>query len=599
MKQFFITVGGVFVGLVLFFFVVPFFILGLIASSISAQSARAPKTNTAVLELDLREGLTDQEPPGIAIFSERKLSVMKVVTTLRRAETDSKVKSLLVRLPEAGMTPAAADELRLAFIHFRKAGKPILAHSQGLYPEGMVASTYEVGAASGELWMQGESSFQVVGAATSELFLKRFFDKYGVKASFEQRYEYKNAVNPYLYSDYTPAHREATLGWMNSVFDTAINSVAVDRKLDPAALRQLLVAGPYSAPAAQAKGLIDKVGGVREAEDELKARAGDDAKIVEFGDYASDLKPETKMGAPVVAVIEAEGAIVTGRGKQSPFSSETNIFSDDTAKAFYDAIDDKKVKAIVFRVSSPGGVDTASEQILQAVKAAKAAGKPVVVSMGTYAASGGYWISSQASSIISEPSTLTGSIGVFGGKFALGPALSRFGLDMDDLTVGGDYADAFTSTKDFTPAQRATFSAWLDETYAAFIGRVSEGRNIPEARVREIAKGRVWTGAQALKLGLVDQIGGFYDAVDKAKALAKIAPETDVKLKRYPATKGFFQSLGEAFGASETSMRTMAAAAWIFSDPRAQNMMDHMAEARVRANGHGGVVLAPKELPSH
>jgi protease-4 len=599
MKQFFITVGGVFVGLVLFFFVVPIFFFGLIASSISAQAARAPKTNAAVLELDLRQGLTDQEPSGLALFSDRKLSVMKIVTTLRRAETDPKVKSVLVRLPETGIAPAAADELRLAFIHFRKAGKPILAHSQGLYPEGMVASTYEVGAASGELWMQGESSFQVVGAATSELFLKRFFDKHDIKASFEQRYEYKNAVNPYLYSDYTPAHREATLGWMTSVWNTALSAVAADRKLDPADLKKTLVAGPLSAPDALTKHLIDKVGGVREAEDELKTRAGDDAKILDFSDYAAQLRPETKAGAPEIAVIEAEGAIVTGRGKASPFSSESNIYSDDTAKAFYDAIDNKKVKAIVFRVSSPGGVDTASEQILQAVKAAKAAGKPVVVSMGTYAASGGYWISSQASAIVSEPSTLTGSIGVFGGKFALGPALSKFGLDMDDLTVGGDYADAFTSSKDFTPSQRATFSAWLDETYAAFVGRVSEGRKIPVARVREIAKGRVWTGAQALQLGLVDELGGFYDAVDKAKALARIPAETDVKLKRYPANKGFFQALGEALGASEASVRTLAAAAWIMGDPRAEGLMDRVAEARLRADGHSGVVLAPQELPRH
>lgn len=598
MKQFFTTVAGVFVGLVLFFVIVPIFFFGLIISSISAQTARTPKTNAAILELDLRQGLTDQEPP-FSLFAPRKLSVMRVISTMRRAEADPRVKSILVRLPEAGMEPAEADELRLAFIHFRKAGKPILAYSQGLYPEGMVASTYELGSASGELWMDGESGFQVVGAATSDMFFKRLFDKHEIKADFEQRYEYKNAVNPYLYSGYTPAHREATLGWMNSVFDTALNAVATDRRMDPAKLKQIIVSGPYSAPDALAKGLIDKIGGVHDAEEELKTRGGDDAKIEDFSDYAATQKAETKPGAPTIAVVEAEGDIVTGRAKQGAFSSEQAIYSDDTAKAFYDAIANKNVKAIVFRVDSPGGVDTASEQILQAVKAAKAAGKPVVVSMGTYAASGGYWISSQANAIVAEPSTLTGSIGVFGGKFALGPALAKFGVDMADLSIGGDYADAFTSTQGFTPSQRATFAAWLDQTYAAFTGRVSEGRHIPVARVREIAKGRVWTGAQALQLGLVDQLGGFYDAVDKAKALARIPAETEVQLKRYPAKHGFFQTLGEALGVSETSARTLAAAAWVFGDPRAQNLMDRVAEARMRADGHSGVVLTPAELPRH
>ena len=598
MKQFFTTVAGVFVGLVLFFVIVPIFFFGLIISSLSAQAARTPKTNAAILELDLRQGLTDQEPP-FALFAPRKLAVMKVITTMRRAETDPRVKSILVRLPEGGMAPAEADELRLAFNHFRKAGKPILAYSQGLYPEGMVASTYELGAASGELWMQGESGFQVVGAATSDMFFKRFFDKYGIKADFEQRYEYKNAVNGYLYADYTPAHREATLGWMDSVFDTALNAVAADRRMDPAKLRQIIEAGPYSAPDALAKGLIDKVGGVHEAEEALKTRAGDDAKLEDFSDYISEQKAESKVGAPTIAVVEAEGDIITGRSKQSAFSSDQNIYSDDMAKAFYDAIANKNVKAIVFRVNSPGGSDTASEQILPAVRAAKAAGKPVVVSMGTYAASGGYWISSQANAIVAEPSTLTGSIGVFGGKFALGPALAKFGVDMADLSIGGDYADAFTTSQGFTPTQRAAFAAWLDRIYAGFIGRVAEGRHIPLARVREIAKGRVWTGAQAKQLGLVDQLGGFYDAVDKAKALARIPAETEVALKRYPARHGVFQELSEALGMSEASVRTLAAAAWVFGDPRAQNLMDHVAEARLRADGHSGVVLAPTELPRH
>jgi protease-4 len=600
MKQFFVTMLGVFAGMLVFFLLLPVLFFMLIVGSMASSAGETKIKQSSILELDLRDGLADQDAQSVALFAGSRMSVMRVIQTMRHAETDDKVKAILVRLPEGGIAPATADELRLAFRHFRAAGKPILAHSQGLYPSGLVVSSYEVAAASGEIWMQPDSSFQVTGVTTSEMFLKRAFDKYGVKANYEQRYEYKNAVNPYLQSDYTPAHREATLSWMGSVFDSALAQAAADRKKDPAALKALIAGGPYSAEQARAHGLIDRVGQVHEAEEFLKARAGGKAEVVDFEDYAGVVKAMSgRKRGPTIAVIGAEGPIITGRGgAASPWSSDSTIYSDDTAKAFYDAIEDKDVKAIVFRVSSPGGSDTASEQILAAMRAAKKAGKPVVVSMGTYAASGGYWISSDASAIVAQPSTLTGSIGVYGGKFAIGDALARFGVDMRDLSVGGQYTDAFSPSRDFTPAQRAAFSSWMDTIYDGFVRRVAAGRKMPEARVRELAKGRVWTGAQAKQLGLVDEIGGFYEAVEKAKALAKIAPADEVRFKFFPKESSPFEALSKAFGVSETSMRTVAAAGWIMADPRSQALLDRMAEAKMREGGRAAV-LSEQRLPAH
>jgi protease-4 len=590
MKQFLMTVAGVFVGLVLFLVGVPFLLIVMAASA----TRPAPVPAHTVLQLDLRGGLSDQESqnPFAAFGGGGGQSVMSIIETLRRAETDDKVKAVLVRLPEGGMAPASADELRLAFKHFRSVGKkPIFAHSQGLYPSGLVTSTYMLGSAASEFWMQPDSSLQAVGASSEEMFFKRFFDKYGVKADYEQRYEYKNAVNPYLYSDYTPAHRESTLSWMGSVYTTALTTAAQDRKVDPVALIKTIEAGPYSAQDAKAKGLIDRVGQVKEAQDAMLARAGKGAKLLDFDDYASRTKrPSTKTG-PAIAVVSAEGAIMTGSGEGgSPFGGDSTIYSDQVAKALYDAIDDKDVKAIVFRVSSPGGSDTASEQILAAVKAARKAGKPVVVSMGTYAASGGYWISSGASAIVAEPTTLTGSIGVFGGKFALGEALSRFGVDTRQVHVGGDYSGAFGTGQEFTPDQRAKFAAWMDRIYAGFITRVAEGRKLPVERVREIAKGRVWTGVQAKQLGLVDELGGFYEAVEKAKSLANL--KGDVRLKKIGGSNSPFEALEKVLGVSETSMRTLAASAWLLGDPRSQTIMDEMAKARLRSTPSGASVLA-------
>lgn len=594
MKQFFVTVAGVFAGLVLFFVVLPFVLIAPLIGAATAQ--KEPSARAAVLELDLREGLSDQPSNNpFAAFSGESTSVLDVIETLRKAEKDGRVKALFVRLPETGMAPAAAEELRQAFLHFRAAGKPVVAHSQGLYPSGMVVSTYMLGASSGELWMQNNASFQAVGVASEELFFKRAFDKYGVKADYEQRYEYKNAPNPYLQSDFTPAHREATLSWMNGVYDAALKAAAEDRKQDPKALRAAIEGGPWTAQEAQAKGLIDKVGQVEEAEAAILKRAGKGAEIIEFDDYVGG-PADTGKGKSTVAVIGGEGAIVTGRsGGGDPFGSSSVIYSDDVADAFYDAIEDKNVKAIVFRVSSPGGSDVASEQILAAVRAAKRAGKPVVVSMGTYAASGGYWVSSDASAIVANPSTLTGSIGVFGGKFVLGDALGRFGVDMRGVSVGGEYADAFAGSQSFDPADRAAFSRWMDQIYESFVTRVAAGRKLPVDKVREIAKGRVWTGAQAKELGLVDQLGGFYDAVAQAKALAKIPADEDVKLKRFPAQKSPFEALSEAFGMSSASVRTLAAAGWLLGDPRAEAAMDSLVEARLRERGQGSV-MAPRPV---
>lgn len=589
MKQFFITLAGVFAGLVLFVIGVPFVLI-----MMAAGAARPPAIPAAsVLNLDLRDPLTDQDPQNpLAAFGRRSLSVMSVIETLRHAERDDHVKGLFIRLPEGGMEPAAADEIRLAIKHFRATGKPVYAHSQGLYASGMVPSTYMLGASADQLWMQPAASFQVTGMASEDLFFKRAFDKYGVTADYQQRYEYKNAVNPFLYDDYTPAHREAQLSWMNSIYASALAATATDRGSQPLTLRRTLEAGPYMAEDAKAKGLVDAVGQVKEAEQALLKRAGGE-QLVDFEDYLRGHRERNGAIGPAVAVIEAEGPIITGRdGVANPFNQGPTVFSDDVSEALYDAAEDDDVKAIVFRVSSPGGSDTASEQILAAVRAAKAANKPVVVSMGTYAASGGYWISSEASAIVAQPTTLTGSIGVYGGKFAFGPALARFGVDVRQIGVGGEYAQAFGMGEPFTQGDRAAFSAWMDNIYANFVNRVAKGRHLAPERVREIAKGHVWTGAQARELGLVDEVGGFYQAVDKAKALAGV--KGDIRLKRMTPQATPIQALEQVLGVSAASTRTLAAAAWILGDPRAEAIINEVAAQRLR--DRGAMVLAPTPL---
>jgi protease-4 len=590
MKQFLITAAGVFAGLLIFMIGVPFVLISMAA----AAAGPGPIPSKAVLELDLRDPLTDQSPQSpLAGFTRRGHSAMSIIEGLRRAEKDDRVKGVLIRLPEGGIEPGLADELRLSIKHFRSSGKPIVAHSQGLYPSGVITATYMMGAAADELWMQPGASFQVTGLAHEDLFFKRLFDRFGVKADYEQRYEYKNAVNGYLYDDYTPAHRAAELSWLGSVYATDIAAAAADRKLDPAVLKTTLEAGPYLAEDAKGLRLIDHVGQVHDAQAAMLKKAGTDAQMVDFEDYAHGRAPRERGPGPAVAIIEGEGDIVDGKDQGgNPFRGGSSIYADDISDAFYAAIKAKDVKAIVFRINSPGGSDTASEEILAAIRAAKAAHKPVVVSMGTYGASGGYWVSSEASAILAEPSTLTGSIGVFGGKFAVGPALAKYGVDVRQLSVGSSYAGAFGVGQEFTPQQRAAFAHWMDRIYDNFVQRVAVGRKLTPDRVREIAKGHVWTGVQAKDLGLVDEIGGFYQAVDRAKALAGISGEA--RLKRMSPNGSPLEAVQKMLGVSASSARTLAAAAWVFGDPRAQGIIDELAQARLRSQG--AMVLAPTRV---
>jgi protease IV len=589
MKQFLMTMAGVFAALVLFFIGLPFVLI-----MMAAGASRGPATpSAAVLSLDLRRPLTDQSADNpLAAFGRSSVSVMSVVESLHRAERDGRVKALFVRLPEGGMAPGEADELRTAFKSFEAAGKPVIVHSQGLYPSGVITSTYMLGASASEFWMQPGAPFQATGLASEEIFFKRLFDKYGVKPDFQQRYEYKNAINGYLYDDFTPAHREASLSWMGSVYQSALAAAAVDRRMAPDALKATIEAGPYDAGDAKAKGLIDKLGQVAEASDAALARGGSGAKMISLEDYASTGRSaDGAATGPAVAVVNAEGEIMTG--PPSGGFGSSNINSDEISEALATAAKDDSVKAIVFRLSSPGGSDTASEQILSAVRAAKAR-KPVVVSMGAYGASGGYWVSSAASAIVADPSTLTGSIGVFGGKLVIGPALAKFGVDLRPIGVGGDYAGADGAAQPFTPQQRAAFSAAIDKVYDGFITRVSTGRRLPPDRVREVAKGRVWTGAQAQQLGLVDEVGGFYRAVDKAKALAGLNGQS-VRLKTIGAHRTVLEALEHAMGGSSASLHTLLAAAQVLSDPRAQSLIDQINQAQLQARGAN--LISPVRLP--
>jgi len=565
MRQFFTVVFGTVVGIFAFFFVLIalFMIIGAIGGALSSMKAK----DNFVLTMDLRQSLQDHGA-GETVFGSAPLSVVGTARALNHAKDDPLIKGLFIRANQFGMAPASSEEIRLAIKDFKSSGKFVITHAQGF--EGTSIMPYRAVAASDELWMQDTTGFAVAGIRSETEFYGGIFEKFDAKPQFEQFYEYKNAVNTYTQTDFTEAHRESVTSYMTSLYDTAIAHISADRGITMDAVQGVLRSAPHSAEIALEAKMVDKMGHVEEAREYARKKAGGDAiKFKSIRDYSGG----NNFSGPTIAFIGGQGAVVTGNSADgsNPFLGGGITMGGDTlAKAFDDAAKNKRVKAIVFRVSSPGGSPAASDQIHDAVARAQEAGKPVIISMGQYAASGGYYVAANADKIVALPGTITGSIGVYGGKLALEDTFAKVGYNIEGITIGGDYAGAFSADEPFNQGQRAAYRGQLEDIYEDFTSRVAEGRDIPLERVKEIAKGRVWTGTQAKEIGLVDELGGIMKAIDVAKEMADIDADTKINLKRYPRTKTTSEQLAELFGSSAQVSGDLAQFSEIMQIPEVQ-----------------------------
>jgi len=527
-------------------------ILVLIAVALFGGDGVARNT---VLELDLRNAMDDKTTPGLLDLGKSKLSIMDVVLGLDRASRDARVKGIFLRVGSADLSLPKAEELRDALKLFKQSGKFVIAHSQSFYSGGL--GDYTAAAAADQIWMQPVSTFFSTGASATTLFFKGLFDKVNATPQFVQRYEYKDAPNSFTQTDYTPAHREATTRLLQSWFDSATAEAAADRKLERAALVAVLDESPLMADTVKDKGLITNIGYDDDARDAAKAKAGAGAKVMRFDRYVQATRNQgAGFGAPTIAFVHAAGDIVEG-GDDNPLSQASGSVAGDTfADAIRSAAADRNVKAILLRIDSPGGSAIASDQILDALKKAHAKGKPIVVSMGSVAASGGYYIAVAADRIVAEPGTLTGSIGVFMGKFAIAKSLQMIGVDARELAVGKN-ALFQSDVVPWDQSQLGQANDQADIVYADFTQKVAEGRKMPLARVQEVARGRVWTGADAKERGLVDELGGFWTAVADVKRLSGIALNTRVAFKNYPAPRGLFGTVSRLVDGSSAALSAL------------------------------------------
>jgi protease-4 len=588
MKTFFLSMAGAFVAMLLFVILGFVMLFGLIAAAAGSQP---PRPDNVVLSLDLNSGIPDQAPAGgFAAFSGVP-GFTDTLLKLKAAEGDEAVKGIYLRGAFTGIGTSRAEELRAALKSFRDSGKFVVAHSQGMIGIGGPSAYHSITAAE-EIWMQPGTDLIVSGVTFETEFLKGLFDKIGLTPQIYALYEYKNAPNSYNETSFTEPHREALSGLANSLWDTALTDMAADRSMEVAALKALLESGPKTAEAALEAKLIDKLGWPEDAEEAALERAGEDAELLDLFAYvAPPSKAKAKDG--MIAIVGGEGAVVTGGGgSDSPFSDAPGFASDVIARAILDAAEDEDVKAIVFRVDSPGGSPTASDQIWRAVERAQEKGKPVVVSMGSLAASGGYYVSAGADAIIANKGTITGSIGIFGGKFAIDGTFNKIGVTFDTITVGGDFANAY-GVAPFNQAQEAEVRAGLKRGYDRFVGLVGEGRGMTYDEVHAIARGRVWSGAEAQKIGLVDEIGGFMTALTKAQELAGMDTAQMPMLAYYPQRLTGFEALESLFGVSAETARAAAVLSAVVGDERTQALIEELAIADAVNSGEA-MAMGPR-----
>ncbi|MFI6387776.1 signal peptide peptidase SppA [Nonomuraea sp. NPDC050547] len=501
----------------------------------TVDKLRQRRTAPLVLELDLTEGLTEGPPadPLSALLSMRKPRLADVLGGLKRARHDSRVKALIVKIGGQPLGLAMVQELRQAVIHFRASGKLTVAFSETFGEFGNGTVPYYLASAFERVYLQPSGDVGLTGVALEARFIKNALGKLGIAYEGAQRHEYKTAANMFTQDHMTEPHRESMTRIAESVTEQVVAGIADGRRLDPEKVRELVDRGPFIGNEAVEAGLVDRLAYRDEVYDEVKKAAGADSMLLFVSRYAKApaVRKLPHPGADTVALVHGSGPIRMGRSGRSPLGGGGGAMGSDTiAAALRAARRDEHVKAVVFRVDSPGGSYVASDTVWREVVLTRKT-KPVIVSMGDVAASGGYFVAMAADVIVAQPGTLTGSIGVFGGKPVLSELLEKVGVSSELISQGAN-AGMFSTSRAFSPEQWDRVNAWLDRIYDDFVGKVATGRKLTRERAHELARGRVWTGADALEGGLVDELGGLEDALVLARKRAGLAD--DAPVRTYP-----------------------------------------------------------------
>jgi len=541
-----LIIGGVLIAVVL---------IGVILLALFAENLGRPSVaQNSVLVLSISGELPDhspEQPLARAFGVSQPQSFTSLLTQIRKAKVDSRVGAVLLDINFPGIGWGKADELRDAIADLKTSGKPVYA-----YMEIGSNMEYYIATAADRIFLPPTGDIYINGLAAEAMFYKGSLDKLGVEVDAIQiGPKYKNAPDRYTKKEMGDGQREVVNSLLDEFFGRFINAIATSRKKSPEDVKALIDTAPFNATQAKANGLIDEAFYPDQIDAELKARLGykDSDKLRTISGNKYREIPSDTLGlnnGEKVAVIYASGAINTGSSGSGPLSGEM-VGSDTVVAAVNDAAEDNSIKAIVLRVDSGGGSALASDLMWHALENAKAK-KPVVVSMGDVAASGGYYIAANANKIVAEPSTITGSIGIFVFKPNIKGFYDWIGIS-NEYTMRGKNAGIFRATEKWTPDERAKMESQISSVYFdSFIPKVATGRNKTTEEANSLGQGRVWTGTQAKANGLIDEFGGLEKAIDIAKQLANLPADKDVRRVVLPAPKPLFEEL---FG-SEASIKT-------------------------------------------
>jgi protease-4 len=509
-----------------------------------------------LLEMDLAElpAAPDANDPLARLRARGRAQLRPLLRSLHEAAADPHVVGLIARV--GGALPwAAMQELRIGVRAFAASGKPTLAWAESFGESTGEMAAYVLATGFDDIWLQPGGGVGLLGVGVEATFVRGALDKLGIEPQFEQRHEFKNAADRVMRTELTPAHRISLDRLAESVFTEAVDVIAAGRGIGAERVRELTDTGPRTAPEALEAGLVDTLGYRDEAYTAMRSRVGTDLELL----FADRWRPPRRFRVPArrrgqVALVEVRGVIVSGRSRRTPMGRQ--VGSDSVGAALRAAARDDAVRAVVLHVDSPGGSAVASDTIWREVCRVRDAGKPVVVAMGEAAASGGYYISCPADVIVALPSTLTGSIGVFGGKMVVRELFERLGLSTGTVSHG-QRSLMFSPRRGFSDDERERLAASMDAIYDDFVGKVATGRGRPVAEIEGIARGRVWTGSDALGIGLVDALGGLRDAVRIARSRAGLPADAPV---RHALHVGPLARLGRARNTEDP--RAMLGTAW-------------------------------------
>jgi protease IV len=502
---------------------------------------------TADLTRELPEGPTEDPLRRLAFGS--RPTLRDTLDAIEAAGNDARVKVLLARVGEDELGFAKIQELRDGIANFRAKGKLALAFADSFGEFGPGTRPYYLASAFDEIWLQPQGNVGLTGLYADSPFLKGTLDILGIAPEFDHREQYKTAMNIFTESKMTAAHREEVEALLALMAGQLVHGIAQDRKLSEADVRAAIDRGPLLAKEAVEAKLVDRLGYRDEVVAHAHARAGSGAEMLSLAAYLDRAGHPHRQGS-TIALIYGSGLIVRNGAGSSPLTRSNVMSAAEIARAFRAAVRDSSVRAILFRVDSPGGSAVASETIWREVVFARERGKPVIVSMGDVAGSGGYYVAAAADKIVAEPATLTGSIGVLAGKMVVSDLLKKIGVSTDSAQIGANAA-MFSPTEDFSERGRARLEAFLDETYKGFKDHVATGRHMTEEEVEAVAKGRVWSGEEAKARGLVDELGGYAVALRLAKQAANISPEAPVAVTVFPREKGLAEILYDRLSGNE------------------------------------------------